>query len=901
MIRVGIAPTKRIPGINSLADQPGKPFFDVLEFWDAMGTGFENDAHFVSYSVIDPEGEEEVKWPRVNKPALPDILSRGGKVVANMMVFDYDTNMNVSEEVLFAHGWDGRAKKLPKVPWSGPRFEEFEAKLRVLRPAFEDANLAFPTFIYTTQNGARFIHLLAQQVPVEDIEDLIRGMIVAYERVGIVMDPACCDWTRLFRLPRVVRDDQRTWEQSYFRAQQDDSWLVPICIEPVKKQAPSVDVYDAIEELDNRRPDPDEARDLLEYTEKGSTRYTEVYKNAKRRLKGRECYGPLFERKGLAEPGQRDATLTSMVGEAVAMLHGEPGMTPEVTFALFLPALEQLEPDAGTPDWVQSGWSKILRFWARESAKMRAIEKKVEKREESAATKLRTIIGKVRGWSKDPELHAEDEVTAMSRLSRMLIVGTPANTFHIMTPSGYYDEQGVKGQFIKGRIVDLKMDDVMPLEEFHGKKVYKVGVADLIDNYATAATRMVGKVSVQGVHLDGSVLMLPLFTRNDEMGARYNEKVDEWILRFVGEDTRDALYRWIAYALDFENGATCALSLSGPAGVGKQMFCRGLSECLVGSPENATGNDLINPFNPSLMRTPFLIVDEGLPRSVPGGLDIADVFRQRVAGEVIRVSEKYLPAIDVYNPLRIVFTANNSDVVQQLAGHRDLTPEDQFALGQRLLHFDLLEDARRWLMERGGKTYTKGWVASETGEPSHFVIARHFLWVYENRLKFGAPGKRFLVEGNTEGRIVQDMRTRSGKAPLIVETLINMIEASPAAISPGANNGIAETEEGIFVTANGVLEFWRSAMTDTGKKAELNHKAVGAVLRSLAKKSKHDTKPTWMQARSGLRLKARWWQIDPALLLRRAVDYGLRAQKLTQLVQQDDPDHPILRQVLELS
>jgi len=134
---------------------------------------------------------------------------------------------------------------------------------------------------------------------------------------------------------------------------------------------------------------------------------------------------------------------------------------------------------------------------------------------------------------------------------------------------------------------------------------------------------------------DKPILQLPMYQRNEFLTPHKSEAVDGWLRAFFGSHYERA-EKWIQYALAFEEGPICALSIKAPAGIGKKMLTEGLAECLV-HPYLATGHDMCGKENGALLKTPFLVVNEGLP-SIRDNAP-ADVFKELTAGDPIRVRE----------------------------------------------------------------------------------------------------------------------------------------------------------------------------------------------------------------------------------------------------------------------
>lgn len=895
MIRIIVAPHPMTEGIDHLNDQGD--MLTAMRLTEVMEKEWAVDAHFYCYAPVNPNGvdlasiKETEAWPRINKPCLGQIRQAGGDLRTNLFTFDYDNNQNVDEQVLRDAGWGGNRKKLPKLPWTPKLMEDFAEKLVKARAYFEDHNVARANYVYTTRNGARFVHVLSEGIPVDQSEDYLRGLFEVYARAGLVMDPACQDWTRCFRLPRVARDGAPTWTSPFFRCvNQVEEFLDVDGIEPIKKAAASE--YAEIKELDIPLPTPDEAMRLLEMVKDNRVLMTTAHKTAKKILKNMESFPIIFEHQPLATTGTRDHTLMKIVGQVATYLHAYNEherinlFTPQHAYALLLPAVQDLDPDAGTPSWEHSLWSKVLRCWAREEAKAVLVRRRSEEQEDQVVDKIQTMLEGVRRWA--PSISHLSHEQALEMLTQILLVGTPSGTYHILQPDGYYTEYGVRSSHVKATIRELGMNDVIQFERFDGGRVVKNNPEDLLTEHGTIVSRVIGRIAVDGAFVDNlrtrdATLVLPMFRRVN-MEPKFNENVDRWLRQLVesGDDYL-RLCKWIGYALDFEGGPICALSLAGPPSVGKKLLARGLSEA-VNTATAASGFDMVQNFNVMLSRTPFLVVDEGLPGRLPGGMDIADKFRQLVAGETIVVNEKYQTPMTINNPLRIIFTANNHEVIQQLTKHRDLSPDDQHALGIRILHFEAQHAAAQYLAcpdsnnpDFGGLAFTRGWIAGDAGQPSDYIVARHFLWLYANRANYGSPEPRYLVEGSIDSRIMQEMATNSGCAPDVIETILSMIEDIRANL-----DGISIDMEGgrLYVTSAGILSYFRSDLA--AARRILDNRKIAGVLKSLALQNPEHA--TTRITRAGNERKFRWWMLDTVRLLKFAVDNGMKYTKLEALV-----------------
>ncbi|MFG0319749.1 MAG: primase-helicase family protein [Planctomycetota bacterium JB042] len=845
---VGVAATRNVPGVNNLADG-GTSFLRVLPLDEALLHPWKTDAHLVTYRVSKVD-----KWPRCNKPALPQVRQAGCEIYSTMLVFDYDN--------------PGHR------PWSEGEYEDFVGNL------FDVAEDGFPLALswsafYTTQHGARFVYVLTDPVPVDESEPLARGVVRDFARRGIHLDDKCCDWTHLFRLPCVTRSGEATWEADYFElVSQWDVRLDPATIEPAEPR-PGSD-YGMVEPLDLPQPSPEEAYSLLfEQTETGE-RKTKWFKDAKRRLKNRSCYEVIFEHHPLGQPGNRDSTLQRLVGEALALLYHVEGTSPELIYALFLPAAEQLDPDDGTPDWTEALWASVLRYWAREKAKdLKRLEQQELAKESTKHLSLRVLEG-MRQWCEHPGIW-RTESDSIAWMAQHIIISTPA-AFHVVNREGQIDSTPVRRDQLPARIRELGMDELIPLVRETENGFKEVPAQTLINQHATVVSHVEGAVDlphtvVRDIGEATATLVVKLFDLRTDLEPRFDKEVDDW-LRLFGGERYEQLVEWISHALAFRDGPICALSIAGPPGCGKKLLVQGLAECI--STECVGDEKEFGQFQSMLMRTPFISVNEGLPKGV-GQKDVADTFRHLVSGDPILVNQKFKDPVLVRNPARIIFAANNTDVVSMLTGHRDLSPDDRDALAVRLLHLDVPPETSEYLRMKGGLAYTgqfgRRWIRGDGGAASDYVLARHFLWLYHHRTPAPA-GNRLLVEGDMDRDLLRLMSTRSGTAPDVIEALIKMIEQGVA------NAGVVVHEGRIYATTSAVVDWHRT--NSTSRNDRVNHKSVSSVFRGLSKRGSSRT-PRKLATAGGDR-RARWYEIDGRTLLVEAIEHGYRCERLAKVV-----------------
>lgn len=849
---ISVAATKFYEGANDLRAQ-GYPALDILPFEKAFESAYQTDAHFFQYEVM---GTALARWPRINKrgPMLRLLREKGADVVATTLVLEFDN--------------PGHADTPP-----GQVGRDLQgAWLAQLSKISEDWPTAWQwALCYFTRAGSRLVYVLTEPIPVDKVEVFHIGLCQQFRKHGMFPDMRCSDWSRCFRLPFVKRDGVATWEQDYaaeflpqYNQRLDSKTLV------AAETTREAQEYGQIKMLTNPQPKDGEA-----ITPPG------LWKEAKRRLVGRDCFKCIFEHMPIAEKGNRDNTIMRYVGQAVGLLIRVHGCTPEGIYSLFYSAVEQLEPDRDTKDWKAILWSCVTRVWALEQAKW-DVELAIEEKKRADVKSALTNIGYgMRKWCKAMELFDDNDAVIERWVSQHLIIST-GKTFLMMGPDGYYISTQIQYNQIIAAINMSHLKDLIPTQrQTSNGGVQEISIQTIINNYCTISTHIRTMPEIEGAfieHIDtpNAQVVIPAYCRSKNLQPEYNADVDTWLQKLFG-DQYDLGKKWIGWALAWDEGPICALSMSGAAGVGKKMLAQGLCETLQ-LPKMASTSDL-SDVSYKLVQSPFLVVDEGWPKQ-RSGRHVADTFRSFVSGDIGSVRRLYEAPVDIKSPVRFLFTANNLDVVKMLSEGRDLSPDDQRALSIRLLHVDISAQAEEWLRLRGGYIHTAGWIEGDSGKPSQYVVARHFLWLHQERK--GPVGARFLVEGNNAQNIMFDMRTRSGNSPIFFETIIRLFN-SQSTRHDMRYEGIAVEDGEIYVTYDCVLTFFREEL----KHLTNDHLTPRAVTNGLVGLMKAAPKLKVLKTKNKLGKKM-WYCLDTVLLLRVATINGMDTAKLEQLVEEQN-------------
>lgn len=848
--KIGVQEAQIVKRAKLLKHDPGeginrKPVYSLVE---ACRTEFEHDAHFFCYHTDDPI----IEIPPLAKNVLPLIREKGRDLVTETLALDIDT--------------EGHRR------WTPETFEAFRQCLLQAR-----SDIPAPTIFYTTRNGARFIYALTESIPVDQSEPIHRGLTDLLSRHingPIHVDTKCFNWDRVFRLPRVVRDKFNTWEEPFFKYHEDLTALLdPASITPLgpTQTRPTA----ALDLPDIDKPTPEEVTGYL----KDGNKQSIWYKIAKKYLKGRDCFKAIFGEGAIAREGERDSTIQAYAGQVCALLSDHVEATPEKCYALLHGSVEILRPDQDTPDWTDILWTAILKYWTKEEERRRIEKEEKEQEEQKKEDKLDAIIQRMQTWCDHPELHQEKpELRRYFALNHFIVMTT--NEYYIMGEHGYYHPIGT-GKIVElpAVIARLGMDDLINLVYTRNGTQALVPGTDLLARHGTKVKEMVGKISAEGLHIESlgletARLVTNLFRRRKDLEhtAAFHPEVDRWLRSLVPPDQYPNLEAWLSWSLAFDEGPICALSLAGPPGCGKKLLVQGLAEC-VDSGEIATAREF-GRFRETLLRTCFLAVDEGLPKPQQGAPDVADTFRHFVSGDPLQIETKYRTPITIKNPVRIIFTANNADIIQQLAGHRELTLEDQEALALRIMHLEAQQDATEYLLSLGGIHHTKGWIGGDSGEQSDYIVARHFMWLYLNKRREYPRQRRFLVEGCLDSDLITEMKLRAGISPQIVETLINMIESDEPRKIRGM---VIEQEKGlVHITNQGVADRFKVLFSQYRLNGHSLRKVLNGITVS-AEKCRKDLS-TGKQSDNLI-----WRSLDLKLLLDEAVKNGMSHTRLAKL------------------
>lgn len=231
---------------------------------------------------------------------------------------------------------------------------------------------------------------------------------------------------------------------------------------------------------------------------------------------------------------------------------------------------------------------------------------------------------------------------------------------------------------------------------------------------------------------DGSTLRLPC-CRFVDGPAVYSEAAHRWLSAALDERVV-RLYDWVALHPRLSE-PIAALYLDGASRAGKGLLISAIV-ALWGGHRVSYTELAIRGWTDGLRRSPIVHLDERAPR------DPADAasarFRSLVAESSHPLTERYRSAATIVGCPRVVISSQGPDALRH--SEEELSREDEYAIGTRILHLPWSSDAREYLEQLGGRRVTEGWCAPD-GE-----LVAHLRWVIETHE--ATPDADLLVQGD---------------------------------------------------------------------------------------------------------------------------------------------------------
>jgi hypothetical protein len=355
----------------------------------------------------------------------------------------------------------------------------------------------------------------------------------------------------------------------------------------------------------------------------------------------------------------------------------------------------------------------------------------------------------------------------------------------------------VAGQYLKPVAIDdlltaIQRDFAPALESPAGivlarmsseGKIVPKNEKDLLTDYGTLAREAMASLSAPASYYDsGKQTFFEALTPLRKLDPLADPQIDTWLQTLAGPRYND-LILWLQELPDLDQPLS-ALYLEGPPDSGKSMFAAGLARLWTTTgPTSAV--DATENFNDAIGYCPLVFADEILPPAWEGPKGLGR-FREFIATRYRTLHRKYLNRLPMVGSVRVIFAANNLDLVDARA---QLTPNDRAAVLERIAHIEVGEAAVRFLRTLNRATIDR-WVAGDG-------LARHVLWLRaqglaERQGRFGvAPTRTRLSD-----EMVASHPTNSAVAQWL---LLHLVDASRiSAPMGGARAPLAVVEGGRY-------------------------------------------------------------------------------------------------------
>lgn len=749
------------------------------------------DSHLVCYAIEDSEGNFLDRMPRLRKDSLDAIRAAGWLVRCRTVFLDLDLKDLVGRSGV---------QDPPKLLW----YELTEDEKNVVWKKIEEARLRLKdkgmewAGSYTTRGGFRFLHLLSMPVDAgAPFEALVGRFLTAYSLVGLPVDEACKDWTRLFRAPQVTLESGlQTWGEEWFTSvladlDDDEAFYTP---RPADLRPENVAPDVEIERTSTREvPDPIQAQALVEFydDETRKMKWTTPGKAARAALKESAVYPWVFEKAPLAFPGKRHEMLTRAVGEVVATLHGMQNVAPEFIFGLLYEPAGRLGEDE---DWTGKLWEMTTSFWDKEelkkAQKAAVVAEKVAEHEKETGSKMERFLKGVRTWCVEIASMSDEDAIEFIRTSKIgVLQDARRELFHVLMDNGYYDEHPCSSTTLSRVIEQRGMQWLVPTEyskvDAKGNTTLtKLPPHALLEQSTTVYSSEEIRLDRRGSYLkrdqEGREVFVhvPFYLRDDVEPEFVQAIYDSWMAAAGGnEELGKQMLTAIASLLLFQYGPTAAVLLYGSGNAGKSLTSLGLAEC-ISTRRVADGATLTDNFNDTLRISPIIHVDEALDRGSKG-IDASASLRRLITATSLAIEQKGKDKVYMQGVHRVLMTANSPDILTSLLGGKVRSDSDMNAIAERVAVFQLDDAATAWFVENNaGWRLTRDWIGTygRTG-----LYAKFWFWCIQNLVKWkdGKPvmrGRRLLYEGNARNALLQELEANTGPIPDIVLAINRLMQ-----------------------------------------------------------------------------------------------------------------------------
>jgi hypothetical protein len=509
---------------------------------------------------------------------------------------------------------------------------------------------------YRTRNGYRVIVPLESPVPLESESDAaewselyLAWVASVKERYGIELDPACKDWTRLYRLPNVRRDGK------------DERAEVIGELTPM----PASELSALIDAMAEATPAP--ARAPRKRSTAGDDGAAIPVTSG---LLGEAARMEAFRIANEAPPSIAGCGGDAALFRASMAIAEALGVEAEDHGAI-LPYLEifsrRCEPpwDRAKLDYEARGRAADVRgSLVRMRARLREL-RELRAVNDNANDAFRLADGADAGESQPLLLGSKD--------GKALLIYAPRD--------GY---RPIARDMLIPEIRALGLESLLPIAD--GKREFPP--AKIISRHAVGYRHTKFSYGPETTYDPAGEGTVTIGLRVPEIAPVFDPAVDRW-LRAMGGERYPRLEQWIASCAQKHNDRlAAALVLIGPASLGKGLLVETLAKMWGETAAPARASTLLAQFNSRLLQSPIVFDDEGV---LVGSRELSsDEFRTLTAERSRDVEPKGKERCQLLGTLRLAIAVNNR---AQLKLTNLDSADTLAAVGLRLLEIDMASRA----------------------------------------------------------------------------------------------------------------------------------------------------------------------------------------------------------------
>jgi len=737
-----------VPSLGKEPEGQGTILNPLMTFQRAFMEPHASDAHFVCYHPTD----DSDSFPRLNK-SRACLQALQGKATFAMVWMSLDIDLPGHEK------WSND-KRFSQQTW----FSDQTQRIQTLA----EGRIAG---IYHTRGGYRLLWPLATPMAPAQWETMARELIAKFRAAGIPCDDLK-DWTRLFRLPWVLREGQQTERYADFESMEPLSWTpgAAPAADPFLGLVLPAKLRRALERGDSLAPHGERHNMILSVL--GTLLRTMVPIDPDRAVR-------LIQRSletMIAEGSRHTLEQVSRMASEIAEREQESRRSRVTSGGNVL----ELIPSGSSP----APSEDILGSIQQDMAAM------------PPAPFLQSASGtQVWVWSEKTASFVGPyaRTTMLPAFEQHSPAGAPAITRDALGNARKPDQLLLES----GRIFDS-----IQYELGRDRAVYDATNARLRERAGEF---------------------------RQDLTPAWNAHVDRWLRSFAPGQEEHWL-SWLA-TIRWVSRPTCAYYLHTAPGAGKQLLLTALS-ALWKRRAHTVWRIAIQKFNTALRDAPLICADEEM--SVEKDQSPTAILRELVGNTQHQLQVKHSDDAYLLGALRVLITANNPGLIK--TERESLSQEDLRAVIDRISYVYSGNAPVHVLRETAGWEETNRWLEQDVITRHVLALEHEIApWTFgarlEDRVKADSgfkPGPRFLVHG-VGSRYHQNLINRSGVTRQTLTALCYLLQRGKQGMA--LDRVSRKPGPQLVVNAAKFYDNWRLLFPDERRPAE---HAVSLALKSLA-------------------------------------------------------------------